>query len=99
MDVAEVLNKFFDSVFTGIQGSHTSHIPEIQGRGQGSTVSIVWWKFFTQRAAKHWNRLPREVVSALSLKKFKARLDGSLGILIQCVVILPVVRGLELDDL
>ena len=26
-----------------------------------------------------WNRLPRDVVNALSLEVFKARLDGALG--------------------
>ena len=41
-------------------------------------------KLFTQRVVTHWNRLPKEVVDALSLDAFKARLDvaqalGSLG--------------------
>ncbi|KFP15168.1 hypothetical protein Z169_01944, partial [Egretta garzetta] len=39
-------------------------------------------KFFTVRVAKHWNRLPREVVEAPSLDTFKARLDGALSNLI-----------------
>ncbi|KFP21580.1 hypothetical protein Z169_02265, partial [Egretta garzetta] len=39
-------------------------------------------KFFTMRVVKHWNRLPREVVEALSLEAFKARLDGALNNLI-----------------
>ncbi|KFZ63541.1 hypothetical protein N321_06334, partial [Antrostomus carolinensis] len=39
-------------------------------------------KFFTQRVVRHWNSLPREVVDALSLEAFKARLDGALGSLI-----------------
>ena len=32
-------------------------------------------KFFTQRVVTYWNRLPKEVVDALSLEAFKARLD------------------------
>ncbi|KFQ82651.1 hypothetical protein N337_12491, partial [Phoenicopterus ruber ruber] len=38
--------------------------------------------FFTMRAMKHWNRLPREVVDAPSLETFKVRLDGTLSNLI-----------------
>ena len=39
-------------------------------------------KFFTVRAVRHWNRLPREVVDALSLEAFKAMLDGALSSLV-----------------
>ncbi|KFQ76787.1 hypothetical protein N335_07961, partial [Phaethon lepturus] len=39
-------------------------------------------KFFTVGVVGHWNRLPREVVDALSLEMFKARLDGALSSLI-----------------
>ena len=33
---------------------------------------------------RHWNRLPREVVDALSLETLKVRLDGALSNLICC---------------
>ncbi|KFQ25010.1 hypothetical protein N331_00846, partial [Merops nubicus] len=39
-------------------------------------------KIFTMRVAKHWNRLPRQVVDASSLQTLKLRLDGALGTLI-----------------
>jgi len=39
-------------------------------------------EFFTLRVVRHWNRLPREVVDALSLELFKARLDGALSSLV-----------------
>ncbi|KAK4827383.1 hypothetical protein QYF61_017788 [Mycteria americana] len=36
----------------------------------------------TLRVVRHWNRLPREAVDALSLEAFKVRLDGTLSNLI-----------------
>ena len=39
-------------------------------------------KFFTVRVARHWDRLPREVVDAPSVELFKARLDGALSNLV-----------------
>ncbi|KFO61435.1 hypothetical protein N302_12881, partial [Corvus brachyrhynchos] len=36
-------------------------------------------KFFTVRVARHSNKLPSEVVDALSLEVFKARLDAALS--------------------
>ena len=39
-------------------------------------------KFFTVGVVRHWNRLPSEVVDALSLEGFKARLDGALSNLV-----------------
>ena len=34
-------------------------------------------KFFTIKVVKHWNRLPRDVVDALSVETFRAGLDGA----------------------
>ena len=56
-------------------------------------------KFFTARVVRHWNTLPREVVDALSLEIFKARLDGALSNLVEREMTLPIAGGLELDDL
>ena len=57
-------------------------------RGNGSKLKEgrfrldIRKKFFTMSVAKHWNRLPREVVEAPSLEIFKARLDGALSSLV-----------------
>ena len=37
---------------------------------------------FTARVVRHWNKLSRDVVDALSLETFSARLDQALGYLI-----------------
>ena len=39
-------------------------------------------KSFTVRMVRHWNRLLSDVVDALSLETFKARLDQALGNLV-----------------
>ena len=55
-------------------------------------------KFFTQRVVKHWNRLHRQVVDALSLAAFKARLDVAICSLVWWLVTLSVAGRLTLDD-
>ena len=39
-------------------------------------------KFLTTKVVRHWNKLPREVVSTSPLEAFKARMDGTLSNLI-----------------
>ena len=39
-------------------------------------------KSFQVRVVRHWHRLPRDVVDALSLDTFKVRLDQALDNLI-----------------
>ena len=50
-------------------------------------------KFFTQRMARHWHRLPREAVDAPSLEACRARLDGAVGSLIWRVAVLTMAGG------
>jgi len=49
---------------------------------EGSCRLGVRGKFFTLRAVRCWNRLPREAVDTPSLEVFTARLDGALGSLV-----------------
>ena len=49
---------------------------------QGGFRLDIRRKFFSQRVVVHWNRLPKEVMDAPSLKAFKARLDVALGSLV-----------------
>jgi len=53
-------------------------------------------KSFKVRVMRHWHRLPRKVVDALSLETFKARLDRTpdraVGVPVHC-------RGIGLDYL
>ena len=55
-------------------------------------------KFFTQRVVTHWNRLPKEVVGAPSLKAFKTRLDVAMGSLVWWLATLHIEGGLKTDD-
>lgn len=51
--------------------------------------------FFTVRVLRHWNRLSRKVVYALSLKCLKARWDDALSHLMLWEMSLPIPRGLD----
>jgi len=48
---------------------------------------------------RHWPRLPREAVAALSLEVLKARLDGALSNLVWWKRSLPMAGGLDVGDL
>jgi len=47
------------------------------------------------QVVKHWHRVPRDVVDAPSLEKFKARLDGALSNLIWLKISLLIAGGLD----
>ncbi|KFW11355.1 hypothetical protein N327_12217, partial [Fulmarus glacialis] len=46
---------------------------------QGKFRLDIRKRFFTKRVVSHWNRLPREAVTAPSLSEFKERLDDALS--------------------
>ena len=46
--------------------------------GQGRFRLYIRKRFFTDRVVAHWNRLPREVVTAPSLSEFKNHFDCAL---------------------
>ena len=51
---------------------------------QGRFRSDIRKNFFTERAVKHWNRLPSDGVGPPSLKGFKRCVDDALRDTAQC---------------
>ena len=61
----------FFSMVRGNKTRGSSHKPKHR-----KFCTNVHKNFFTVRAMKHWNRLPRAVVQSASLEKFKIHLDA-----------------------
>jgi len=62
-----------------VKGSFFSQITSTRTKGNGLKLcqGRFWldiWKNFSERVARHWSRLSREVVKSLSLKMFKKHL-------------------------
>jgi len=53
-------------------------------------IEVLSWE---SRVVTHWNRLPKEVVDALSLHAFEARLDVALGSLVWWLATLNIAGG------
>jgi len=52
-------------------------------------------KSFIVRLVKHWHRLPRDLVDALSLETFKVRLDQALSNLMKLSMPLSIAGELD----
>lgn len=90
-----------------LQGSGRDSVRNCSDRTRGNGYKLkerefnlgIRNKFFTVRMARHWNRLPRQVVNTPTLAVSKARLDRALSSLVQWEVFLPMASGLGPDDL
>ena len=78
----------YSSLTRGSEGAGADLLPLVtSGRTQGNSMKLqqgrfrldIRKRFFTERVVRHWNRLPREVVTAPSLTEFKKHLDNALS--------------------
>ena len=68
-------------LFSGVRGDRTrGNDFKLQ---EGRFKLDIRKKSFTGSMVRHWNRLPRDTVVALSLETFKARMDQARGNLIK----------------
>lgn len=80
---------------------HISLTPELKAERASFSFSLkksrfrldITKKLFTVGIVRHWNRLPREDVNALSLEAFKVWLDMAVDSVIWWVATLPLVGG------
>ncbi|GAB0175520.1 hypothetical protein GRJ2_000017200 [Grus japonensis] len=72
----------------GSEGACAGLLPLVTSdRTRGNGMKLQWGRFrldigkrfFTERVVGHWNRLPREAVTAPSLTEFKKHLDNTLS--------------------
>ncbi|GAB0199614.1 mitochondrial enolase superfamily member 1 [Grus japonensis] len=78
----------YSSLTRGSEGAGADVLPLLTSdRTRGNSMKLqqgrfrldIRKRFFTERVAGHWNRLPGEVVTAPSLTEFKQHLDNALS--------------------
>ncbi|KAJ7398975.1 hypothetical protein BTVI_119701 [Pitangus sulphuratus] len=79
----ENLMVVFNILTSGSRGANIDLITSDRTRGEGMKLSQgrfrldIRKRFFTQRVVEHWNRLPREVITAPNLSEFRKHLDNA----------------------
>ena len=61
-------------------------------------LNLLFKTVSSLRVVTHWNRLPKEVVDALLLEAFEARLVVAQGSLVWWLATLHIAGGLKLND-
>lgn len=84
------MNTFLKGGCSGVRVSLFSQLARDRTRGNGLKLHMgkfrldIMKNFFTTRAVKHQNRLPREAVELLSLEVFRRGVDVELRDMVQC---------------